>query len=347
MPLTTDDLPLVHPQAYSLRSTIIQLMNRAEVAADTAQTTAIADLFTQVSTALGASQTLEPSAMLQDATGHYGRHLKWELSKTLYRALSDADIATDLATLLSAGGPSWVSTKDFQMTINSLPGSTYGTTTGVTDITPDNTTNLFQDGGSIITLTVNGSGQVYLSGDMDETNFSEIYVSFDGYGSNPVRLLRTNGDYYIPDETGLYTLLQSAYPGTIGFTIDLPKSYDGLEDNQHWIKPDQNNTTYRGFGNYSYAGVQGPGILVKGRLSNDDSITRINVRNNGVMYAYTDPAPTAGMKIDVTLVGYNGDLPFTLTRTSGAYYVAGGHAALYALWATEDWYHMTISDPYT
>jgi len=99
-----DAVILLHPYSRPLNVYLAQLWNRAENASDTDQQTAITTAVQAAVDARDTPTTIQRAEFTVDPAGHLGRHLKWMLSETVYRSLSNADIATDLDSIATGAG---------------------------------------------------------------------------------------------------------------------------------------------------------------------------------------------------------------------------------------------------
>lgn len=215
-------------------------------------------------------------------------------------------------------------------------GSKRGTTLG--EIDPNDTTGIWDGGGPITELSVSSSGNLDIYGaTFKETDHSYIEISFDGYGSNPIRVFSdyTNNynRYRATGQSALYTYLAPYVGGSIDFTIETEASLDLLGASEHWLIPVQVNGATRGFRAQFFLGYFG---RQKFTIPNDVVISDLYCLSGGSLILDVDFTPSPGDPgPTIEFEGYNWDDPLTLHDWDGVDFSIAGQTALYTWLGTK------------
>lgn len=213
-----DATVLLHPYSRGLNVYLAQLWNRAENASDTDQQTAITAAIQAAVDARDTPATIQKAAFAADPTGHLGRHLKWMLSETVYRSLSDADISTDLDTIASGAGVGG-GAFTHSLTVASLGSGLYGYTDGVGGAL-DPTTNP-HNSDTVLRFRGDASNYFYITTLTGGYGGTSLWVVIEGFNddASALRLFGDTGQWVNGAFAGLQAYLITQVGNTIGVNV--------------------------------------------------------------------------------------------------------------------------------
>ncbi|MCP4340894.1 MAG: hypothetical protein GY799_18890 [Desulfobulbaceae bacterium] len=218
-----DAVVLLHPFSRELNVYTAQLWNRGENAGDIAQQSAITQAFTDAIAARDGSLTIQRADFAADPDGHLGRHLKAQLSEIVYRALSNADISTDLDSIAVGAG---VGGGSYDNTFTPLQffGTFYGFEVGAGHTTSIDPRTFAWSGTNVVISLYAQNTSSYTFG-MDAGAYTGRTFEFvlEGFNDFGTPLAMTGAGTQLQFDAGIpagfYTYLQAQVGNALGLSV--------------------------------------------------------------------------------------------------------------------------------